>query len=88
MGAIPLILATGAGAESRTVLGIVVFSGVSLATLLTLFVVPSFYALLGAAHGIPQGRWLGRSSGCPAAPFRSGGGIGRTALRCRAASRP
>ena len=54
MGSIPLILAAGAGSESRTVLGIVVFSGVTLATLLTLFVVPSFYALLARRTGSPQ----------------------------------
>ena len=54
MGSIPLILAAGAGSESRTVLGVVVFSGVTLATLLTLFVVPSFYALLARRTGSPQ----------------------------------
>ena len=54
MGSIPLILAAGAGSESRTVLGIVVFSGVTLATFLTLFVVPSFYALLARRTGSPQ----------------------------------
>ena len=54
VGSIPLILATGAGAESRTVLGIVVFSGVSLATLLTLFVIPSFYALIARRTGSPE----------------------------------
>ena len=46
MGSIPLILATGAGAESRITLGIVMFFGVSVATLLTLFVVPVFYQTL------------------------------------------
>ena len=67
MGSVPLILATGAGSESRIVLGIVVFSGVSLATLLTLFVVPSFYALLARRTGSPQAvsrrlaNYLGRS---------------------------
>jgi multidrug efflux pump len=54
MGSIPLILATGAGAESRNVLGIVIFSGVSLATLLTLFVVPAFYQLLARRTGSPR----------------------------------
>ena len=54
MGSIPLILATGAGSESRTVLGVVVFAGVLLATFLTLFVVPSFYALLARRTGSPQ----------------------------------
>lgn len=53
MGSIPLILATGAGAESRITLGIVVFSGVSLATVLTLFVVPVFYNLLARGTGSP-----------------------------------
>ena len=65
MGSIPLILATGAGSESRMVLGIVVFSGVTLATLLTLFVVPSFYALLARGTGSPQtvARRLARLTG-------------------------
>ena len=65
MGSIPLILATGAGSESRMVLGIVVFSGVTLATLLTLFVVPSFYALLARRTGSPQtvARRLARLTG-------------------------
>ena len=39
----PLILASGAGAEDREVIGVVVFSGVLFATLLTLFVVPVLY---------------------------------------------
>ncbi|MFT5929776.1 MAG: multidrug efflux pump, partial [Candidatus Azotimanducaceae bacterium] len=38
MGSLPLIFASGAGAESRATLGIVIFSGVLMATLLTLFV--------------------------------------------------
>lgn len=42
-GAIPLIIAHGAGAESRSSLGVVVFSGVLFSTFLTLFVVPVFY---------------------------------------------
>jgi multidrug efflux pump len=46
MGSVPLILATGPGAESRSTLGIVTFSGISVATVFTLFVVPAFYRLL------------------------------------------
>ena len=46
MGSIPLILASGAGAESRVTLGIVIFSGVAVGTLMTLFVVPVFYHLI------------------------------------------
>ena len=45
-GALPLIFATGAGAESRFPIGIVIFSGVIFSTIFTLFVVPSFYAML------------------------------------------
>ncbi len=46
MGVIPLVLATGAGAEARSVIGVVVFSGVVFATVLTLFVVPVFYSVM------------------------------------------
>jgi len=46
IGALPLILSSGAGAESRTVLGIVIFSGIMFATVFTLFIVPLFYKLL------------------------------------------
>lgn len=53
MGSIPLILATGAGSESRVTLGVVIFSGVLVATLLTLFVVPVFYQLLAKGTGSP-----------------------------------
>ncbi|MDH5737875.1 MAG: efflux RND transporter permease subunit, partial [Gammaproteobacteria bacterium] len=53
MGSIPLILASGAGAESRMTLGIVIFSGVIMATALTLFVIPVFYSLLARHTGSP-----------------------------------
>jgi multidrug efflux pump len=46
IGATPLILSSGAGAESRRTIGVVIVFGVLLATLLTLFVVPVFYDLL------------------------------------------
>lgn len=46
IGALPLVLATGAGAGSRLTIGIVIFSGVLFATILTVFVVPVFYQLL------------------------------------------
>jgi multidrug efflux pump len=41
-----LLLASGAGAESRETIGVVIVFGVTVATLLTLFVVPVFYDLL------------------------------------------
>ena len=45
LGAIPLALATGAGAESRRQIGWVIVGGMSLGTLLTVFVVPTMYTL-------------------------------------------
>ncbi|MBD9367171.1 efflux RND transporter permease subunit [Xanthomonas sp. XNM01] len=46
MGAIPLVVAGGPGSASRATIGIVVIFGVAFSTLLSLFVVPTFYALL------------------------------------------
>ncbi|TMP40922.1 multidrug transporter AcrB [Pseudoalteromonas citrea] len=45
MSSIPLVMAVGPGSESRMVIGVVVFAGVSIATLLTLFVIPCAYNL-------------------------------------------
>ncbi len=45
LGALPLALATGAGAESRIQIGWVIVGGMSLGTLLTIFVVPTMYSL-------------------------------------------
>lgn len=47
LGAVPLAIATGAGAESRQQIGWVIVGGMSLGTLLTLFVVPCVYAVMG-----------------------------------------
>ena len=46
LGAVPLAMATGAGAESRQQIGWVIVGGMSLGTLLTVFVVPTMYTLL------------------------------------------
>lgn len=46
LGALPLALATGAGAESRQQIGWVIVGGMSLGTLLTIFVVPTVYLLM------------------------------------------
>jgi multidrug efflux pump len=46
MGALPLVIASGPGSASRATIGIVIIAGVAFSTLLSLFVVPSFYALL------------------------------------------
>ncbi len=46
LGAVPLAMATGAGAESRETIGIVIMGGVLFSTILSLGVVPVFYLLL------------------------------------------
>ncbi|MFA7429772.1 MAG: efflux RND transporter permease subunit [Rhodospirillaceae bacterium] len=46
LGAVPLILATGAGAESRLAIGVVVIGGLSIASVLTLYLTPVLYDLL------------------------------------------
>jgi multidrug efflux pump len=46
LGAVPLAYAKGAGAESRQAIGAVIVGGMTLGTLLTLFVVPTVYSYL------------------------------------------
>lgn len=47
LGVVPLLIAQGPGAESRFNIGLVIFSGISIGTLFTLFVLPAMYLLLG-----------------------------------------
>jgi len=53
MGAVPLIMASGAGAESRFVIGVVIIGGLCLSILLTIFVVPMMYRILAVRTGSP-----------------------------------
>ena len=46
LGAVPLAFASGAGAESRRPIGLVIVGGMTLGTLFTLFVVPAIYTFL------------------------------------------
>ena len=50
LGAVPLALASGAGAEARHQIGWVIVGGMSFGTVFTLFVVPVFYLLLSGKH--------------------------------------
>ena len=62
LGAVPIAFALGAGAETRIPMGIVVVGGLTIATFLTLFVVPIVYVLMdrlcvlvtghSSAHGL------------------------------------
>ncbi|MBA8908727.1 efflux RND transporter permease subunit [Aminobacter ciceronei] len=54
LGVVPLIIASGAGAAARYSMGLVIFCGVIVGTIFTLFVVPMFYTFISrkdlAAH--------------------------------------
>lgn len=54
--ALPLVLATGPGAESRAVIGTVIFSGVLFSVFMTLFIVPTAYSYLARNTGSPLKR--------------------------------
>nr|WP_183816694.1 efflux RND transporter permease subunit [Parvularcula dongshanensis] len=72
LGAVPLIVATGAGAESRASIGWVVFGGLGIAGIFTLFLTPVIY--LGVARlsappregGVLLARELAEAEGSPA----------------------
>jgi len=50
LGVLPLVIARGAGAESRYSMGLVIATGMSIGTLFTLFVVPVFYTFIAKAR--------------------------------------
>lgn len=56
IGAAPLVFAMGPGSESRITIGVVIFSGVAVATIFTLFVVPVAYGVLGRFTKTPN--WM------------------------------
>ena len=56
IGAVPLMISMGAGYESRMAVGTVVFFGLSLATLVTLLVVPAIYQLIARRAGMTGAR--------------------------------
>ena len=63
-GVLPLVVASGAGAAGRHAMGLVIFTGLSIGTLFTLFVVPAMYLFLAedhqlvAANKAPPGKLL------------------------------
>jgi len=68
-GSLPLLFATGAGAEQRRPIGVVVFYGTIVSVLLTLFVVPAVYSILARRTRSPQhvSRILDHLLGAPGA---------------------
>jgi multidrug efflux pump len=73
-GALPLVIATGAGAASRESIGIVIFAGMIVATAFTLFVIPTAYSVIARRTGSPlaiaheMDEWERREESGKAAP--------------------
>jgi multidrug efflux pump len=65
LAVIPLIFAEGAGAAARYSIGLVIFTGMLIGTLFTLFVVPMFYTYLSHGDAAIAAR---RAPGAPAKP--------------------
>jgi len=65
LGAVPLALATGAGAESRKQIGWVIVGGLTLGTVLTLYVVPTVYTLV--REWLDRGKPVAAAGGAVAA---------------------
>ena len=53
-GVVPLVIASGAGAAGRHAIGLVIFTGMSIGTLFTLFVVPAMYMFLASNKPVVQ----------------------------------
>jgi multidrug efflux pump len=51
-GVLPLVIASGAGAAGRYSMGLVIFTGLSIGTLFTLFLVPAMYLFLAGEHSV------------------------------------
>ncbi|MFY7863609.1 efflux RND transporter permease subunit, partial [Roseateles sp.] len=67
-----LALATGAGAESRSALGVVIMGGITLSTIVTLYAVPALYLLL-APYPKPIGAIAARLADLEKRPVASHG---------------
>lgn len=53
LGVVPLMMASGAGAAARHSMGLVIFTGVVVGTMFTLFVVPMFYTFIARKELVP-----------------------------------
>ena len=56
MGHFPLVLVSGAGAEARNSIGIILVAGMLIGTLFTLFILPSVYLWLAETHQAPDAK--------------------------------
>jgi multidrug efflux pump len=55
LGVLPLVTATGAGAEGRFNMGLIIMTGIAIGTMFTLFVVPAIYMILATDHAKQRG---------------------------------
>ena len=62
LGVVPLLIATGAGAEARKVMGMTVFSGMAAATVIGVILVPALYVFVEKVSGRSKG---GSATGKP-----------------------
>lgn len=62
LGILPLILATGSGAEARKVMGVALLGGMGVATLLGVFFYPMFFVMIGKFFGYEKNRELNKNS--------------------------
>lgn len=60
LGAIPPALATGAGSENWQQIGWVIVGGMTVGTLLTLFVIPAVYSYVARRHTTEEGHAPGK----------------------------
>ena len=68
LGVLPLVRAAGAGAESRTVMGIAVFAGMLVATFLAVFLVPALFVMIEKMGGKKHAPATPAGGASPAAP--------------------
>ncbi|MEQ8691500.1 MAG: efflux RND transporter permease subunit, partial [Pseudomonadales bacterium] len=63
IGSLPLLVASGAGSESRYVIGVIIFAGIIVGSTLTLLITPTFYAIIARNTQTPghRGRLLERA---------------------------
>jgi Cu/Ag efflux pump CusA len=74
LGVIPLVIASGAGAASRTSIGIAVFAGMLFASTVGLFFIPMLYVLIqGAAYMVARNKQAIQGTGVMPAPAMHGG---------------
>jgi multidrug efflux pump len=74
LGAVPLALSRGAGAEARQAIGWVIVGGLLLGTLLTLFVIPTVYSLLVRKVRVPGEEPVAKGKAAPRPVGHAAGG--------------